>query len=370
MDVAVVRGPALNKWEMQNYEPLRPALDVVAIGSRRGHYDLADLRLPVRRLATLARGRGIRRFLPDERLLGLGRAVAGASIVHAAETFIASTDQVVRDRGRRDYRIVVTCWENIPFLHDDDAVLRERKRRVQAGADLFVAVTPSAREALLVEGVDPGRVVVLPMGVDVEAFAPRPRDAALLEELGIPRQARVVLYCGRLIREKGLVELLLAARTVAAGREDVRFLLVGSGPERGRLAAAAERLGLRDLLVFAPAQRYARMPALHAVADVFVLPSLPAPYWREQFGMVLAEALACGRAVVATASGSIPDVVGEAGVLVPPYDPEALAAAIGDLLDDDERRAELARRGRALAEERYDARRVASRLRELYGALA
>lgn len=362
--VAVVRGPALNQWEMQNFEPLRPELDVVAVGSRGGRHGLDGLTLPVRRLRTPS-GRIARRLGLEERLLGLSRALAGARIVHGAETFIPSSEQIVRAKERHGFKVVLTCWENIPFLHDEDRVLRARKEVVRLGADLFLAVTRSARRALVLEGVEESRIAVLPMGVDTRAFAPSPRDEGLAAELGLPPGGPIVLYCGRLIREKGLIDLVLAARLLR--RKDARLVLVGEGPERLRLEAAAERLGVSA--VFVPPQPYDRMPAVHALADVFVLPSVPTPYWQEQFGMVLAEAMACGRPVVASASGSIPEVVDGVGVLVPPSSPEALAGVLDELLDDPARRTALGAAGRALAEERYDAERVAARLGELYGEL-
>ncbi len=383
MRVIIVRGTALNKWEMQNYEPLRPAVDLLAVGQRGGAYDTSDLALPAVYLptpATLAApaGRGGRAglrllhpWLDAERLIGLERVLAGADIVHAAETFIPFSAQAAAATGRNGARLVLTCWENIPFLYDDDPRLRARKRAVQAGADLFLAVTEGARQALMLEGVPETRIRVIPAGVDQRLFQPRPRDAALAAAWGLPAEARVVLYSGRLVREKGLSDLLQAAALLYAGGDhaDVRFVLVGGGPEQGRLATMVARLGLAGRVIFVPPQPYRRMPGVYSLADVFVLPSVPTPYWQEQFGMVLAEAMACGKAIVTTSSGAIPEVVGEAAVLVPPYTPAVLARALNTLLCDAAYCRALGGAARERAARLYDATCVAGQIKDAYETL-
>ena len=351
MRVAVVRGAALNRWELQSYERLGPEFEVTAIGARNGSYAVAGLSLPVIRLRTLpSRVVGVDR---GSRLLGLERALVGYDVVHAAETFIPWTEQVAAAKARNGSKVVLTCWENIPFLHDEDPALAARKDVVRAAANLFLAVTPEARRALELEGVAPERIRVQPAGVDRALFRPLRSDRRFGD--------RVVLYVGRLIREKGLSDLVLAMRGLGA-----RLVLVGSGPERPRLETMAAELEVD--VVFPGPLGYDELPAAYAAADVVVLPSVPTPYWEEQFGMVLAEALACGRAIVATRSGSIPSVLGDAALLVPPCAPEALAEAIRSLLDDPGRR----RMFEAAALQRselYDSGRVAEGLKEAYRAV-
>jgi glycosyltransferase involved in cell wall biosynthesis len=103
--------------------------------------------------------------------------------------------------------------------------------------------------------------------------------------------------------------------------------------------------------------------------DVVVLPSLTRPNWKEQFGRILVEAMACAVPVVASGSGEIPNVVGDAGVLVPEGDAGALRAALAALLADPARRQELGRRGRARALERYTHRRIAEATARVYRTL-
>jgi glycosyltransferase involved in cell wall biosynthesis len=355
--VAILRGESLNPFELQSYEPLLGTYDLVAIGARRGAHELELPRVPVVRLRNPPRGRVAHRVLGDRtaRLRGLRRALAGSAVVHSAETFLPISEQAAALKDELGFKLVLTCWETIPFLHDEDPRVGARKRAVRAAADLYLAVTERAREALLLEGVPADRIAVQPVGVDRTRFRPAGRGTA----------GRTVLYCGRLLREKGLLDLV---RAVAA-LPDARVVLAGEGPERPRLETAARALGVADRVRFAGPVRYAEIADLYATADVFCLPSVPAPYWEEQFGMVLIEAMACGVPVVAAGSGAIPEVVGDAAVLVPPYAPAALAGALASVLDDPARREALASAGPARVAERYDADRVAAAIGGHYARL-
>ncbi len=133
----------------------------------------------------------------------------------------------------------------------------------------------------------------------------------------------------------------------------IKLVIHGAGPELGRIRRAVAALELTQSVHFSDWIATVGMPEVYRSADVVVMPSLPTPYWVEQFGFNLVEAMACGSAVVTTASGSIAWVTGGAAVLVPPYDGSALAAAIGALADSPNRRAELGRRARRRAVETY-----------------
>jgi starch synthase len=365
--VAVLRGEWLNPFELQNYVPLVGTYDVFGIGARDGYYQLRSPRLPIVRLHSLGRSRVARRVLGDRsaRLFGLERVLAGCAVVHSAETFLPISEQAAKARARQQFKLVLTCWENIPFLHEDDPLIVERKAIVREATDLFLAVTDAARQALLLENVPSERIAVQPVGVDRSVFRPTERDRSLLEKWGIPDGWSTMLYCGRLIREKGVVDLVRAVARVPG----TVLVLVGEGPERTRLEAVARAQGTSDRLRFVGAVDYGEMSRLYASADVFCLPSVATPYWQEQFGMVLVEAMACGTPIVTTATGSIPEVVGDAAVLVPAYAPDQLAAAVADVLADAPRRAALAEAGLQRVADRYDATQVARSIGDHYASL-
>ncbi|MEA2271800.1 MAG: hypothetical protein QOI98_508, partial [Solirubrobacteraceae bacterium] len=193
-------------------------------------------------------------------------------------------------------------------------------------ADLFLPATERARDALLLEGAPADRVRVLnPAGLNVERFA-----AARLRDPGAePRHT--ILSVGRLVWEKGHQDVLRAVALLRReGRTGVGVLVVGEGPEEGRLRTLAAELGISDVVAFAGAVSYDDMPAVYARADCLVLASLPLPDWEEQFGWVLAEAMAAHVPVLASASGAIPEVVGDFGALFAPGDWPGLARSLAE----------------------------------------
>ena len=185
-----------------------------------------------------------------------------------------------------------------------------------------------------------GTVGLLPLGVDVQRFTPNGRAAEKT-----PPRPLLVGYVGRLTPEKG-VEVLLRA---TAGQRAWSLVVVGDGPARDDLGRLAGALDLAAQVEFVPSLPHQDLPELYRRLDVLAVPSLPTPRWEEQFCRVAVEAMASAVPVVASASGALPEVVGDAGVLVPAGDPTALRDALGELAGHPERRRELGRRGRARA---------------------
>jgi glycosyltransferase involved in cell wall biosynthesis len=380
---AIIRGASLNKWEMQNFEPLVGHVDVVACGAEEGMYPTDGVRLTVQsfkvassafdRLGLVGRiGRRIGAMSrPEDELIGLEDFLAGYDVAHAAETHIAFSEQAVRAKLRHGVRVALTCWETIPFAYEEDDVIRRRRQFVREHADLFLATTDRAANALRLEGVDSSRVRVIRPGVDVGRFAPGPRDSELCQRFALADDDIVILFVGRLIGEKGVRELVLAMSLVLrsvppAVAARCRLLIAGSGPRRTFIEGLIESLGLRAHAKIVGGMDYMELHRLHRTADVFVLPSISTPTWEEQFGMVLAEAMACGRPVVSTTSGAIPEVVGDGGLIVPPLEPEALADAVRRLVVDEELRRDVGRKARWRAEAEYDAVKVAYKLESAY----
>jgi glycosyltransferase involved in cell wall biosynthesis len=141
---------------------------------------------------------------------------------------------------------------------------------------------------------------------------------------------------------------------------------VGSGPGRDRVEALIARLGLGGRCEFAGSLCYAEMPRAYRSADVFVLPSIAMPDWQEQFGMALIEAMACGVPAIATYSGAIAEIAGEAAVLCQPNDFTALYEALGKLIRDEARRRELGEAGRARVLKCFTLARYVEALRQVY----
>jgi peptidoglycan/xylan/chitin deacetylase (PgdA/CDA1 family)/glycosyltransferase involved in cell wall biosynthesis len=194
-------------------------------------------------------------------------------------------------------------------------------------ADRIVAVSRSLADRAAALGVDPARIDLVMNGVDTDLFHPRDRAEAR-QALGHGGDRRRWIVCvARLRPEKGVLDLAAAFATLARGRDDVAVVFVGDGPARAQIEEAARPLG--DRVILAGSQPLPQVPIWMAAADLVTLPS-----HHEGTPNVLLEALACGRRVVATNVGGIPDVVHAPalGALVPPSDPTSLAAALTEAL--------------------------------------
>jgi len=174
---------------------------------------------------------------------------------------------------------------------------------------------------------------------------------------GVPDQPRVIGYVGRLVPQKGLLRLLEA---VARLPRNVRLMVVGTGPLRNDVIGKCRSLGIE--LNLHEGVSHAEIPRYLQSMDVLVLPSLTTTKWKEQFGHVLIEAMACGVPVVGSNSGAIPEVIGDAGIVVPEGNVEALTEALQRLLSAPELRADLSARGRARVSGHYTNVAVAHRL--------
>ncbi len=364
--VVVLRGHQANPWELRPWELLDDRFDVRFLRSGRNWFDPGgiglegeDVRtlrgfLPAGRLGDLA----IR--LPGDRYLGLADHLRDADIVHSQELGYWYSAQAARLKPRLGFRLVLTIWETLPFLGAYRNIrTRPFRARTLEAADLFLAATERAAEALLLEGADPARVRVAPPGIDLERFSAS----------GVaPPQPPVVLSPGRLVWEKGHQDVLRAFALLRKRGElpaGARVVVVGAGPEDERLGTYAAELGISDAVDVREFVPYDQMAALYAGATCMVLGSLPVWSWEEQFGMVLVEAMACGVPILASSSGAIPEVVGESARLFAPGDWVALAGRLRDALADP--------RPHAVAEpervERFSAAAAAARLADAYDTL-
>jgi colanic acid/amylovoran biosynthesis glycosyltransferase len=191
-----------------------------------------------------------------------------------------------------------------------------------------------------------------------------PRDYEEMPDAA-PGQARI-LCVGRLVAEKGHAVLLQALALLVAQGHDPVLVLVGSGPRQASLQALAQRLGVQDRVTFAGAVGQDEINRHYAEASVFCLPS-----FAEGLPVVLIEAMACGRPVVATCIAGVRELVcdGETGLLVTPGRPDELAHAIGKLLAHDGLREVLGRAGRASVSRDFNIQRSAEQLERLFSEM-
>lgn len=327
--VVLVRGHQVNPWDLRPWEELADRFDVVCLVPASNLFDTEPLGVPklaVRALSDLVPPGRLRRFAartPVNRYLGLRDHLAGADIVHAAEIFPWWSLQAAAEKPRRRYALVLTVWETIPFFEAYRNVFsRPYRRRIIRHADVFLAATERAREALLLEGVAGERIEVAPPGIDLERFGAGGRAANPGEH--------VVLSVGRLVWEKGHQDLLRALAALRRKGRFTRALIVGVGPEESRLRRHSRELGIADAVQFRQHVPHEEMPAVFGNASCLVLASLPTPSWEEQFGMVLVEAMAAGLPLVASTCGAIPEVAGPTASYFAPGDWGKLARLLAE----------------------------------------
>jgi glycosyltransferase involved in cell wall biosynthesis len=219
--------------------------------------------------------------------------------------------------------------------------VRRQLELILPRATRTVAVSRPLGEELARLGVARERIAVVPNGVDATLFHPRDRAEAR-RQLGLPVAGRVIVYVGRLVRDKGVLDLLEAFAPLARRSPATTLVLVGDGAARADCAAAAERIG--PAVRLPGARPLAEVPAWLAAADLFVLPS-----WNEGTPNVLLEALACGRRAVATRVGGIPDVMtsSQLGEMVEARDVAGLTVALERQLAADYSPSEVAAVGAA-----------------------
>jgi glycosyltransferase involved in cell wall biosynthesis len=216
--------------------------------------------------------------------------------------------------------------------------------------DRLIVPSTSIERKVRGEGREAARFAVIPNGVDLERFAAPLPACGMRDEFGIPRQAPLIGVVARLEPEKGHRFLIQAMPSIHAIAPDAWLAIVGEGSEADALRAEAASLGdaVSERIVFTG--RRDDVSALTADLTVAALPSL-----REAQGISILEAMARRRPVVASAVGGIPEVItdGVDGLLVPPADPDALAAAIGSLLTDDAFRERIGEEGYRTVAERF-----------------
>ncbi len=205
-------------------------------------------------------------------------------------------------------------------------------------------------ETMLPRGYGQRPYRIMPLGIDAAAFWPdKAAGSEVRNQLGWKTEGPPVIgYLGRLVEEKGATQL---TRVLDRIRTPWRALFVGNGPLEGALRCWAARYG--DRVRIATGVRHHQVPPYLNAMDLLCAPSQTRRGWREQFGRMIIEGFAAGLPILASDSGEIPYVVGEAGVIVSESDEGAWTAALGDLLENPTKRRDFAERGLARVHANY-----------------
>ncbi|MFH1784221.1 MAG: glycosyltransferase [bacterium] len=234
------------------------------------------------------------------------------------------------------------------------------KAKYRRGLDRIIAVSRGVRDVLVEDGIAAENIAVVHDGIDLERFKKIKDNKYLREEFNLKDDMPVVGIVAALAPHKHHENFLEAAAIVKKEMPNARFLIVGEGELEARLKKLARALELEKEVIFCGFRE--DILELISTFDVFVLSS-----YLEGMGSTLLEAMALSKPVVATQTGGIPEVVkdGQSGILVPSRDSEKLAAGIVDLLKNKDKRINMGKAGRKIAEG-FGVGRMVSQTEEIY----
>ncbi len=281
-------------------------------------------------------------------------------VVHAHDAHAVAMVALARSLGRLDPPPRFVVSRRVDFHIRGNAFSRWKYSQV----DLFLCASNAIRQMLIDDGVPAQRTTTVHDGCDLERVAAAPR-LDVHQELWLPRGAPVIGNVAALVPHKGHRHLVNAAAAVVRDVPDARFVIVGEGELESSIRRQIKELHLEKHVLLAGFRADAL--SLQKSFDLFAMSSVT-----EGMGSVLLDAMEIGQPIVATSAGGIPEVVvdGETGVLVPPRDGPALAAAIVRLLGDPERQARLGAAAQQRVRSSFSVGRMVQRILDAYDRLA
>jgi glycosyltransferase involved in cell wall biosynthesis len=244
-----------------------------------------------------------------------------------------------------------------------DLIIRSVLKKADA---IILASKALYREASrILSNNEIGKIHLIPNGVDVNKFNPS-IDGSEIKRL-YKAEGKYIVFTARYHRPVyGIAYLIMAAKLVISKRKDVVFIIGGDGPLLNYHKELAGKLVVKDYIVFTGAIPRDIIPKYYAASDIVVVPSL-----QESWGLVATEAMACGKPVIASNVGGLPDQIidGFNGFLVPPRSPKTIADKILYLLENPSEARRIGRNGRMLAEEKYDIEKRVDKIIEIYKKL-
>jgi glycosyltransferase involved in cell wall biosynthesis len=378
--VLYLRGSYLNPFEINSFAKIKDNFDVVFAHPRYHRYDLSSIAGPRIEIPCLDYINGLipqciaghtipnplKYFGYEEVLFGLERFSAGYDLIIVPEQSFYFTWQIANKKKKMGYKMITMQHEVNPFWYNNKKAIVDRASFVRQETDLFIARSERAKYALICEGVDSEKIHVIGHGIDSNRFQPGSRNIELCRTMGIAPDRFIILFMGRLVWTKGIFALADAAKLLLKEPEikklDPLFLVIGEGDERSDFEAKLKHLKIDRSFLLAGNQSYERIPDIHRLADIFVLPSISTRYILEQFGIVLIESMATRKPVISTHCGAIDEVVGDTGILVQPNDYLRLHQALKNLCMNKDLRHEYGERGFARVKENFDDGVVASKI--------
>lgn len=254
----------------------------------------------------------------------------------------------------------------IPWWHPKRIVQNLIQRSNLYLFDAWIAGSHESESLFRSLGVTAPMPIIPQYGVSPERFFPQAGRQFVRSQLHLPPDSFLVGYVGRILKMKGLATLIEAMSLLP---ESVHCLVLGSGDDEAWFASTVQSAGLTSRIHRIKAVQASQVAETLAGLDALVLPSLTTPTWKEQFGRVLIEAMACGVPVVGSSSGEIPFVISSAGMVFPEGNPAELATLIRELQTNTELRRSLSSRGLEHVTSHYTNDVIAMNIVGLYQSL-
>ena len=281
-------------------------------------------------------------------------------VIHAHDPHGVAMAALALSMSTMPVKPPLVASRRVDFHLRGSALSRWKYRQV----DCFICASEAIRTMLIGDGIDAARAVTVHEGIDLGHVAAAP-PAPLHEELWLPHGSPVVGNVAALVAHKGQKHLIEAAALVVRQVPDARFVIAGEGELRESLEHQIKHLGLEKHVVLAGFRP--DILSVHKAFDIFVMSSVT-----EGLGTSVLDAMACGRPVVGTRAGGIPEVIedGVTGILVPPRDHHAMADAIVTLLKDPGLRERMGSAGLSLADASFSAERMVQDTIRVYERIA
>ncbi len=290
----------------------------------------------------------LRRFLKDQKI----------NLIHSHgyksnfNSFLAS--------AAKNIALVTTC-HNWLSINSKMKLYEWLDKRVLNRFDRTIVVSDEIRGKILKTGVSSSKVIKIKNGINIKKYSTTNKRTGIRAEFNIDEDKIVVGSLGRLDDNKGITNLLKAARLLIDEFENIIFLLVGDGPARDKLCNEVDELGIKDHVVFAGFRD--DIPSVLSAIDIFALPSL-----KEGLPMVLLETMAAKKPLVATRVGDIPGIVkhNESGILIEPGDVKQLQDGLKNIIEDKALSNSLADRAFERVSSEYSSKRMAAEYMKTY----
>lgn len=384
--VALIRGNSLNEWEGKSWEHLESDIEVTGFCAQKNLYALKNLSFPITQLTTSTDNTVTHLFssyiqAQFQRMSSLKDALVSFTIAHTAEIYHYYTYQAVQAKQKnKNLKVVVTVWDNSfgRFEYNYTSRLKNPPRfwqhkinhvinEVVKGADYFLPVTNYSRALLTEYGVPDSKMeIITPAVVKEEREELNPE--IIFKELEIPSTAEVYIMVNRLVKEKGVYDVLYAFKMYRRELKEVTnnkvLLIIGKGPEQENMQRLVKEWGLETQIKFVSYLSNDKVKQIYKKAKCLMLGSYATPLWQEQFGFVLAEAIINQCPVVAAGSGAIPEVVENAGILVQPSQPVDFCKALQQL--DDKEIVKQLKQNCIRVKDKFEVNQFRKRLVEVY----